>query len=150
MNEWPEMVNCENCDPEAVSGNGVYFKSQDACPVCGHKNVKQSKIVKQSVRSPLEIRFLAEWKRFAPDYDMPESEYRFHPERRWRFDFAWPTDLVACEMEGGVYAQGRHVRPQGFINDLEKYNAATELGWKVFRYETVKSEYLEQIKRNLD
>lgn len=21
----------------------------------------------------------------------PEREYRFHPGRRWRFDFAWPS-----------------------------------------------------------
>lgn len=27
----------------------------------------------------------------------PEREYRFDPERRWRFDFAWPDQMLAVE-----------------------------------------------------
>lgn len=63
----------------------------------------------------------------------PIPEYRFHPERRWRFDFAWPDHLVALEVEGGVWSGGRHTRPRGFLADIEKYNAATTLGWRVLR-----------------
>jgi hypothetical protein len=51
----------------------------------------------------------------------------------WRFDFAWPDLLIACEVEGGTFSGGRHTRGQGFEGDCEKYNAATLLGWKVFR-----------------
>jgi len=40
------------------------------------------------------------------------------------------------EFEGGVFARGRHTRPMGFINDCEKYNAGTALGWRVFRFAT--------------
>jgi very-short-patch-repair endonuclease len=65
---------------------------------------------------------------------LPEREYAFHPVRRWRFDFAWPELRLAVEVEGGVYSQGRHNRPQGFIGDTEKYNAAAEAGWTVLRY----------------
>ena len=25
----------------------------------------------------------------------PVREYKFHPKRRWRLDFAWPDDLIA-------------------------------------------------------
>ncbi len=32
----------------------------------------------------------------------PAREYRFHRERRWRFDFAWPDYKVAVEVEGGI------------------------------------------------
>jgi len=64
----------------------------------------------------------------------PEREYRFHPTRRWRFDFAWPLLKIAAEAEGGTYTRGRHTRGSGFEKDCEKYNAAAELGWKVFRY----------------
>src|SRR5690606_39740371 len=39
----------------------------------------------------------------------PVREYRFHPERRWRFDFAWPDLRVAAEVEGGIHIGGRHV-----------------------------------------
>lgn len=63
-----------------------------------------------------------------------EGQYRFHPERKWRFDLAWPQYMVAAEVEGGVFVRGRHVSPQGFIKDCEKYNAAAELGWSVFRF----------------
>lgn len=29
-------------------------------------------------------------------------EYRFHPTRKWRFDFAIPHIKVAIEIEGGL------------------------------------------------
>ena len=63
-----------------------------------------------------------------------EREYRFHPTRRWRFDFAWRVEGVAVEIEGGTYVNGRHTRGQGFSRDCEKYNAAAILGWKVLRF----------------
>jgi very-short-patch-repair endonuclease len=69
-------------------------------------------------------------------YDEPEREYRFHDERLWRLDFAWPKQKVAVELEGGAWVQGRHTRGQGFLNDCEKYNSATTLGWKLIRIPT--------------
>lgn len=69
------------------------------------------------------------------DHGLPEpvQEYRFHPVRRWRFDYAWPDLLVALEVEGGVWTGGRHTRGSGFKGDMEKYNTATVLGWRVLR-----------------
>jgi len=61
-------------------------------------------------------------------------EYRFHDKRRWRFDFAWPEQKLAVEIEGGVWTNGRHTRGAGFIADSEKYNTAALLGWKVLRF----------------
>lgn len=61
------------------------------------------------------------------------KEFRFHPTRRWRFDYAIPDHKVALEVEGGVWSQGRHTRPQGFLGDIEKYNTAGLMGWRVFR-----------------
>jgi len=63
----------------------------------------------------------------------PELEHRFHPERKWRFDFAWPQQKVALEVEGGVWTYGRHNRASGFLRDMEKYNRAAVLGWRVLR-----------------
>ncbi len=63
----------------------------------------------------------------------PVREHRFHETRKWRFDLSWPDRMVAVECEGGVYSQGRHLRPGGFLGDLEKYNNATALGWAVYR-----------------
>ena len=65
---------------------------------------------------------------------LPITEYRFSPPRRWRFDFAWPTWMIAVEQEGGVWIQGRHSRGAGMVKDMEKYNTAALLGWRVFRF----------------
>jgi very-short-patch-repair endonuclease len=66
----------------------------------------------------------------------PEREYRFHPTRMWRFDFAWPAQRIAVEVEGGVYVGGRHTRGRGFVNDCTKLNAAAAMGYRVFRFPT--------------
>lgn len=63
----------------------------------------------------------------------PVVELKFHPERRWRFDYAFPAAKVALEVEGGVWSGGRHTSGAGFVKDMEKYNAAACLGWKVLR-----------------
>lgn len=75
----------------------------------------------------------------------PEREYLFAKElgRRWRFDFAWPVHRVAVEVEGlamrmiggQLVCVGRHTTVTGFRADLEKYNTATMLGWRVLRFE---------------
>ncbi|MDR1913549.1 MAG: hypothetical protein LBQ68_03585 [Clostridiales bacterium] len=78
------------------------------------------------------------------------KEYLFHPVRKWRFDYAIPAHKIALEVEGGVWTQGRHTRPQGFIGDIEKYNQATLLGWKVFRVtpdELMKTKTLTLLKQ---
>lgn len=61
------------------------------------------------------------------------EEYRFHPERKWRFDFAWPLHKVALEIEGGIWSGGRHTRGAGYAADCEKYNEAALAGWLVLR-----------------
>lgn len=61
------------------------------------------------------------------------AEHRFHPVRKWRFDYAWPDKRVALEVEGGAWIQGRHTRGAGFVKDLEKYNTAAAAGWTVIR-----------------
>lgn len=62
-------------------------------------------------------------------------EYRFHPVRRWRFDYAFPEYKVALEVEGGIWVKGRHINPAGFTKDMEKYNTASSMGWAVVRCE---------------
>jgi very-short-patch-repair endonuclease len=64
----------------------------------------------------------------------PETEYKFHPKRKWRFDYAWIKDKIAVEVEGGAWIKGRHNRASGFLGDMEKYNEASRLGWMLFRF----------------
>lgn len=65
----------------------------------------------------------------------PVAEHRFAPPRRWRFDFAWPDDRIAVELEGVVWrGKGRHQTAKGYAADCEKYNRAALLGWIVLRF----------------
>ena len=75
--------------------------------------------------------------------EAPKTEYRFHPTRRWRFDFAWPDIMLAVECEGGNWTGGRHTTGTGFEADCEKYNEAVLAGWSVLRFtgDQVKSGY---------
>ncbi|RLI72244.1 MAG: hypothetical protein DRP02_02200 [Candidatus Gerdarchaeota archaeon] len=66
------------------------------------------------------------------------AEYQFYEKRKWRADFALLEHKILIEIEGGVYSGGRHTRGSGFEKDCEKYNMATALGWKVFRFTTKK------------
>lgn len=66
----------------------------------------------------------------------PVAEFRFHPKRKWRLDFAWEKQRVAIELHGAVYQQGRHTRGKGFEDDREKMNTATLMGWKVIEVTT--------------
>ena len=81
--------------------------------------------------SKLEGTFLLYWR--ALKGPQLEPEVQFHPDRKWRFDFAIRSIRVAIEIEGGTYCGGRHTRPEGFARDCEKYNAASMLGWTVLK-----------------
>lgn len=63
----------------------------------------------------------------------PTREFQFDPTRKWRFDFCWPDQRLAVEVEGGIHSGGRHTRGAGFEQDARKYLAATLAGWCVVR-----------------
>ena len=65
-----------------------------------------------------------------------ETEFRFHPMRRWRFDIVILDHDIGIEIQGASYVAGRHTRGTGYANDCEKLNAATCAGWKVLWYTT--------------
>lgn len=64
-----------------------------------------------------------------------EREYPFAKSigRKWRADFFVYPDLLV-EIEGGAWSGGRHTRGSGFTKDIEKYNCATHLGYRLLRY----------------
>ncbi len=89
----------------------------------------------------------------------PVKEHRFHPTRKWRFDFAWPKRMIAVEVEGGIFGQvvtchscgtqvlertknggfvkvrrgGRHTIGKSYEADCLKYSEAAVLGWRLVR-----------------
>lgn len=93
---------------------------------------KQKKTTKrpsaQANRSGL---FLFAWQ-MTPHALAPVEEWVFAPPRKWRFDWAFPSVMIAVEVDGGQYAPngGRHARD----SDREKLNTAAMLGWRVFRF----------------
>jgi very-short-patch-repair endonuclease len=65
---------------------------------------------------------------------VPIAEYRFHPTRRWRFDLAWPSSMVAVEVDGGTWSGGRHTTGRGIEADAQKFSHAAAMGWRVLRF----------------
>jgi very-short-patch-repair endonuclease len=80
---------------------------------------------------------------------LPEAEYRFHPVRKHRLDFAWPDSRLGLEVEGGVWTRGRHGRGSGIVKDMEKANLLAELGWRLLRV-TPKGLYTVDTKDSID
>lgn len=80
--------------------------------------------------------FLYFWKILASKaYLLPISEYPFSEKigRKHRFDYAFVIQKVAVEIEGNaawVRGGGKHMQDR----DLEKYNLAAMLGWRVVRF----------------
>lgn len=71
------------------------------------------------------------------------EEHRFHPKRKWRFDWCIDSLKVAFEYEGIYSEQSRHTNRKGYSRDTEKYNAAVALGWNVYRYTAMTYKNLE-------
>ena len=83
----------------------------------------------------------------------PELEYRFHPVRKFRLDYAWPDHLLGLEVDGGIWVGGAHGRGTGITRDQEKTNLAAGLGWRILRCTPAKlmaDETLEHITRALE
>lgn len=62
-----------------------------------------------------------------PGWDLT-PQHKFDATRRWTFDFAWPSQKLAIEVEGQ-----RHRTHAGQITDSEKFNEAVRQGWRVLR-----------------
>jgi len=79
------------------------------------------------------------------------AEYKFHPTRKWRADYRLGKSVLV-EIEGGIYTRGRHSRGAGMEADIEKYNAAIALGYKLYRFSTgqvLTGKAREFLKENL-
>lgn len=81
-----------------------------------------------------------------------EREYKFCPERAWRFDWAIPSIKISIEFEGGIFMQNSgHNTAKHYNKDSDKYNKAAVLGWRVIRvtamnYTTVLNSLNEMVK----
>ena len=76
----------------------------------------------------------------------PVTEHRFHPVRKWRFDFCWPEQKLALEIQGGLFVKGRHSRGASMLKDYEKFNAAASMGWRLIYCQPTDSTKTETIQ----
>lgn len=61
-----------------------------------------------------------------------EREYRFHPQRCWLLDVAWPAERIAVEYQGVFGGAGRnasHASVAKLLRDYRKWTQASLLGW---------------------
>jgi very-short-patch-repair endonuclease len=95
--------------------------------------------------SKLEAHF--EWLWHLMNGPALEREFRFHPTRKWRSDFAHLPSRTLIEIEGGIWVRGRHTSPKGFAADAEKYLEAALAGWRVIRLvdDQIKTPVIERI-----
>lgn len=63
-----------------------------------------------------------------PEWDLC-TEYVFDASRNWRFDFAFPSQKLAVEVEGRY-----HCTYAGHRKDCEKFTAAAMAGWRVMHF----------------
>lgn len=99
------------------------------------RNVILPKPFRKYVRS-LEDRFHVAWRKRYGNLPAPVRQYKFHPERQWPFDFAWPELKLGVEIQGGSFTRGRHNRGFHQAKDYEKYNAAARMGWRILFFNT--------------
>lgn len=65
-----------------------------------------------------------------PGWDLTR-EFRFHPTRRWRWDFCFPSQKLAIEVDGEMHRRKFSMARA----DYEKLNEAVRLGWRVLRFQ---------------
>ena len=108
---------------------------------------KRPKVKGEKIPNEFEAKLAGELKTLKIEF---EQEFEFHPKRKWRADFHLVGKKILVEVEGGIWSGGRHTRGKGYIGDMEKYNAATMMGFQVIRFSTdqVKSGHaIQQIEK---
>lgn len=120
MSNWGEIAlkNARKNDQIVINDSAQSQKRQDL-----------SKLLPAG--SKLEVKFIQLWT--VLNGPKLEREIKFHPRRKWRFDFCHMVTKTAIEVEGGTRSNGRHTRHEGYRADVEKYNEAQYWGWTVFR-----------------
>lgn len=76
----------------------------------------------------------------------PQPEFYFAKPRKWRFDYAWPEQRVALEVQGGIWTGGRHSRGAALLKEWEKLNTAAAKGWRLLYCQPADLTSLETMK----
>lgn len=118
----------------SLQADGSFAKGAPAVVSIDKSAVGVPKPKRKQGKSPLAAKFEEAWQ--AASGPLLTPEHKFHPKRKWRFDYAHLRAKIAIELDGGIFSNGRHNRASGFLKDCEKLNAAAAEGFRVFRLAT--------------
>lgn len=114
---------------------------------------------KKIAKPKREHRQLAMLKLYLRSLDLPfEEEYRFHPERMWRFDLAIPSLKIAIEYQGHgqtgkAIGKGKHIGGHasvtGLAKDCEKDLHALLCGWRVLKFTALHFHPADRAKHHI-
>lgn len=144
MSDWAQFVRD---NPDRVKGAQEPKKSKELPPWAG---MSKSKIATdQEVRHAYVLSKIEEH-----GLPVPEWEYEFHHERRWRVDYVWndPDIMVAWEINGGIYSNGGHVRGKHLEGEYQKLTALAAYGYRTVictPRDCLEDEWYERLRRAL-
>lgn len=100
--------------------------------------------------SVLEQHFEQLWLELYPEIDL-EAEFKFHPHRKFRLDYAHVPSKTGIEINGGRWQVSGHSSGRGLFRDYEKINLAILEGWVIFQLcdEMINYQWLEKIARHI-
>jgi hypothetical protein len=96
----------------------------------GRTNLKKAKL---KVNETILYEYIKEKAPTAIREYMFDNRDNIKKRRQFRFDVYIPEKKIAFEYEGGG-GLSRHTKIEGYKNDCDKYNLATYLGIKVYRF----------------
>lgn len=137
-------MNWTKSDIQKLNLGNNFDENQSKKTVLSAKTTQKEKVSveKETIKRVL---WVLHREKKIPDY---VEEFRFHPTRKFRFDWAIPSLKIAIEFEGLMSKKSRHTTVTGYSNDCRKYNSAQILGWKVLRYTVINhKEVLDDITK---
>jgi very-short-patch-repair endonuclease len=78
--------------------------------------------------------------------NLPVKEHMGIPGRKYRFDYAWLTEKVAVEIQGGVYTKHAHGSVTGILAGYRKANECAKFGWRVLYFTPAEMKSTDTIK----
>ncbi len=137
--DWGDMLRALGVDPDALeAGETIDLHKAAQVRAQSGRRLEQSELLRiaRSVQLKKALRlWIPLWEAFGDGTEYI-TEYRFHPQRRWRADVAFLAERVFVEFEGLGGARGHEGRHRSFLGiwyDMRKYNAAQRLGYLVYR-----------------
>ncbi len=114
----------------ARSGNSKRIQQMVKNKVVKSEDLKD--IIKDNKQNKWETMLLYQIK--VGGLPTPQTQYKFHPTRKYRADICWPEISLIVEIDGGVWLpKGGHTSGKGYTNDRIRDCEALLLGYKMMR-----------------